>query len=239
MVLSMGTTFAFAAVVKDSTAIVEKSYVTVSNPPPVQMLVPGFTVRELPLQLNNINNLVYGPDGRLFALCYDGNVLQLKDTDGDGLEDTASHFFNNEKNDIPAAIGIAWGPGGLYIPIKQRIIRLRDKGDGTAELETVTTGWPPPAVFGGSSLDAVGIAVDGRGNVYFGLGCDEWNAAYRINKQTGKSQYNIHSERGTILKVSPDWKRREVLATGLRWPGALAINSAGDLFCADQEEPVR
>jgi len=44
--------------------------------------VPGFTVRELPLDLNNINNLVYAPDGRLFALAYDGNVFQLKDTTG-------------------------------------------------------------------------------------------------------------------------------------------------------------
>src|SRR6185436_5947985 len=58
----------------------------VTNPPPIQMLVPGFTVRELPLDLNNINNLVYAPDGRLFALGYDGDIFQLKDTDGDGLE---------------------------------------------------------------------------------------------------------------------------------------------------------
>src|SRR4051794_30390901 len=68
---------------------IERPLVLVSNPPPVQMLVPGFTVRELPLELNNINNLVFAPDGRLFALCYDGNVLQLKDRDGDGLADTA------------------------------------------------------------------------------------------------------------------------------------------------------
>src|SRR5882757_3260463 len=115
--------------------------VTVTNPPPIQMLVPGFSVRELPLELNNINNLVYAPDGRLFALCYDGNVLQLKDTDGDGLEDTATRFFNNEHNDILPSIGMAWGPGGLYIASQKRILRLRDKGDGTAELETVTSGW--------------------------------------------------------------------------------------------------
>src|SRR5690349_7569577 len=111
----------------------EKPLAVVSNPPPVQMLVPGFTVCELPLELNNINNLVFAPDGRLFALCYDGNVFQLKDTDGDGLEDTASYFFKNERNEIPACIGMAWGPGGLYIPAKGRIIRLRDTGDGTAQ----------------------------------------------------------------------------------------------------------
>src|ERR1041385_8357343 len=89
----------------------EVPFVAVSNPPPIQMLVPGFIVRELPLELNNINNLVYAPDGRLFALCYDGNVLQLKDTDGDGLEDRADYFFRNDRNEIPSTIGMAWGPG--------------------------------------------------------------------------------------------------------------------------------
>ena len=58
---------------------------------------------------------------------------------------------------------MAWGPGGLYLPTKGRIIRLRDKGDGTSELETVSTGWVAPAKFGGSSLDAVAITVDKEG----------------------------------------------------------------------------
>src|SRR3954451_2149422 len=206
-----------------------------TNLPPIQMLAPGFTVRELPLDLNNINNLVYAPDGRLFALGYDGNVLELKDTDGDGLEETVSYFFRNDRNEIPDTIGMAWGPGGLYIPLKGRVIRLRDKGDGTGELETVTSGWVPPAKFGGSSLDAVAITVDQQGNVFFGLGCDDWTGAYRVNKNTGKSDYNIKSERGTILKLSADWKKREIIATGLRWPSSLAFNSLGDLFCTDQE----
>src|SRR5881394_901116 len=90
----------------DLSVRIEKPLELISNPPPVQMLVPGFTVRELPLELNNINNLVFAPDGRLFALCYDGNVLQLKDTDGDGLEDTATHFFKNDKNEIQPSIGM-------------------------------------------------------------------------------------------------------------------------------------
>ena len=129
------------------------------------MLVPGFTVRELPLKLNNINNLVFAPDGRLFALCYDGNVLQLKDTDGDGLEDTATHFYKNDKNEILPSIGMCWGPGGLYIASQGRVIRLRDKG-GTAELETVTGGWVKPTGVAGSNLDSIGIAADKAGAAF-------------------------------------------------------------------------
>src|SRR5437868_12060388 len=98
------------AVGAESTARLEKPLIAVSNPPPVQMLVPGFTVREVPLELNNINNLVFAPDGRLFALCYDGNVLQLKDTNGDGLPDVATHFYRNDKNEIMPSIGMCWVP---------------------------------------------------------------------------------------------------------------------------------
>ncbi len=213
---------------------IEKALVVVSNPPPVQMLVPGFTVRELPLELNNINNLVFAPDGRLFALCYDGNVLQLKDTNGDGLPDTATHFFRNDKSEIPPSIGMCWGPGGLYIASQGRVIRLRDKGDGTGELETVTSGWVKPTGVAGSNLDSIGIAANPAGEIFFGLGADKWNEAYRVNKQTGKSDYNIHSERGTVLKILPDGKR-EVICTGMRFPVGMAFNAAGDLFCTDQE----
>ena len=39
-----------------STAAIQASYITFTNPPPIQMLIPGFTVRELPFDLNNINN---------------------------------------------------------------------------------------------------------------------------------------------------------------------------------------
>lgn len=221
-------------IVMADAARMEKPLVVVSNPPPVRMLVPGFTVRELPLVVNNINNLVFAPDGRLFALCYDGNVLQLQDTDGDGLEDAATHFYKNERNEILPSIGMCWGPGGLYIASQGRVIRLRDTGAGTGKLETVTAGWPAPTAAAGSNLDAVGIAADKKGNIYFGLGCDAWNQAYRVNKQTGRSEYNLRSERGTVLKLSPDGKR-EIICTGVRFTVGMAFNAAGDLFATDQE----
>lgn len=214
---------------------VETPRMIVTDPPPVQVLVPGFKVRELPVQLRNLNNLVYAPDGRLFALGYDGFVYRLEDTDGDGLEDAATEFFNNARGEIPPSIGMAWGPGGLYIASRGRILHLRDKGDGTGELQTVTGGWLPPTAAAGSNLDAIGLAVDGSGHIYFSLGCDAWNGAYRLNKQTGVSDYQLYSERGTIIRLSPDWKRRDIVSTGLRFPVSLAFNAKGDLFCTDQE----
>ena len=90
----------------------------------------------------------------------------------------------------------------------------------------MASGWVAPAKLGGSSLDAVGIAVDAGGNIFCGMGCDDWTAAYRVNPRTGQSDYNQHSERGSILKFSPDGRQRESLCSGLRWPVALAFNEA-------------
>src|SRR5439155_8131524 len=47
--------------------------------------------------------------------------------------------------------------------------------------------------------------------------------------------YDLKSERGTILRVSPDFKTREIVCTGIRFPVALAFNRHGDLFATDQE----
>jgi putative heme-binding domain-containing protein len=231
------TAFAFvtAIVVRaDPVGPVEQALVIVSNGPSIKMLVPGFTVHELPLALNNINSLVCSPDGRIFALAYDGNVFQLKDTTGSGVEDSASYFFKNDRDQIPASIGMAWGPGGLYIASRGRVLRLRDKGDGTGEPETIASGWVTPAIAAGSSLDAVGAAVDQSGNVYFGLGADAWSNPYRLDTN-GHSSYNVYSVRGTIQKLSPDWKTRETICTGVRFTVSLAINAGGDLFATDQE----
>ncbi|HEX3719225.1 MAG TPA: heme-binding protein [Verrucomicrobiae bacterium] len=204
-----------------------ETLVPASNEPAIKMLIPGFTVHELPLNLNNINSLACSPDGRVFALGYDGNVFQING-------DSASYFFKNDRDQIPASIGMAWGPGGLYIASRGCILRLRDKGDGTGELQTIASGWIPPAIAAGSSLDAVGMAVDHDGNVFFGLGCDAWLNPYRVDTN-GHSSYNLHSVRGTIQKLSADWKTRETICTGVRFTVSLAFNAAGDLFATDQE----
>src|SRR5262249_14038898 len=52
---------------------------SLENPPDVQVFVPGFTARSLPLDLTNINNIRYREDGKVVALAYDGNVYLLSD----------------------------------------------------------------------------------------------------------------------------------------------------------------
>src|SRR5262249_17696539 len=88
-----------------------ETLVRVGDPPPVQVFAPGFTVRRLPLDLTNVNNVKYRPDGSLVALCYNGDIWVLRDTDGDGLEDKAELFYQN-KGSLRAPIGMDLTPAG-------------------------------------------------------------------------------------------------------------------------------
>ncbi len=212
--------------------------VPVPDPPPVQVFLPGFTVRQLPVDLTNINNVKYRPDGTLVALGYDGNVWLLRDTDGDGLEDKAELFWENNGR-LRAPIGMDLTPpgykrgDGLFVASKGKCSLIVDTdGDGKADKEIIVAeGWKELP----HGVDALGAAFDRRdGSVYFGLGTTDFTNAYQVGPD-GKAAYSLTSERGTILRVAPDFMSREIVATGIRFPVGMRFNRQGDLFATDQE----
>jgi putative heme-binding domain-containing protein len=211
---------------------------SVANPPPVQMFVPGFTVKELPVDLTNINNVRYRPDGKLVALAYNGNVYLLSDSDGDGLEDKVDLFWDNKSGQIQAPIGMALTPPGyklgtgLFVACKGKLSLIVDsRNSGKADKEiTVAKGWKGLP----HGVDALGVALDKNNAIYFGLGTADFTSAYLLDKD-GRSHYDVKNERGTILKVAPDFSSREIVCTGIRFPVGLAFNRQGDLFATDQE----
>jgi putative heme-binding domain-containing protein len=224
-------------IVRSARPGVGKPLVMVKDPPPVQMLVPGFWAREVLADLSNINNVRYRPDGKLVALGYDGNIHLLSDRDGDGVEETVEAFWEN-KGGLVAPIGMALTPPGypkgegVFVASKGKLSLIIDTDrDGKADEEVVVaTGWKPLP----HGVDALGVALDREGNVYFGLGTTDFTNAYLLDEK-GKAAYRLDDEHGTIQKVSPDFSRREIVATGIRFPVGLAFNRLGDLFATDQE----
>ncbi|MEZ6135031.1 MAG: hypothetical protein R3C53_09000 [Pirellulaceae bacterium] len=205
--------------------------------PAVQMLVPGFDVYELPIELTNVNNVRYRSDGKLFTLGYNGDIHLLSDTDGDGLEDEAKLFWKNEGS-LRGPIGMLVTPQdyphgqGIITPSKGKLSLIVDKdGDDVADEErVVASGWKEIP----QNVDATGIAMDAEGYLYFGLGTANYANAYLVNAE-GHAEYDLSSDRGTVQRLSPDFKSRETLCTGIRFPIAFAFNHHGDLFCAEQE----
>jgi glucose/arabinose dehydrogenase len=210
----------------------------VKDPPAVQMLVPGFEARKLPVELPNVNNVLYRPDGKLVALCYNGDIYLLSDTDGDGLEDKAAKFWDN-RGRLLGPIGMDLTPPGykhgqgVFVASKGKCSLIVDtNGDDEADEEIViATGWEVIV----QNVDALGVAYDSKdGSIYFGLGTQNYANAY-LPDAKGKPGYRLDSERGTILRIAPDFQSRDVVCTGIRFPVAMRFNAVGDLFCTDQE----
>lgn len=214
------------------------SLVAVKDPPAVQVHVPGFTVKELPLDLTNINNLAYRHDGKLVALAYNGNIYLLSDTNNDGLEDDAKLIFDNAQGSLRGPIGMALTPSeyphgaGVFVPSKGKLSLLLDtNADGLLDKEqVVASGWKEIT----QSVDTLGVAIAPDGSVFFGLGCADYTNGHLVDKE-GKSQFDLKSDRGTIQRLSANFKERENWCTGIRFPVGLKFNAAGDLFCTDQE----
>lgn len=197
-----------------------------------QMLMPGFAVHTLPLDVTNINDMAYDEKGRLWLLGYDGRILIATDTDGDGLEDTLATYW--DKATLQGPIAMVLRPDGVYVSSKTKISKIVDEdGDDTGDEEViVASGWEPPENYSGG-VDALGMAFDDNGDLYFALGSADFTNAYLI--KDGKSNYSLSSQRGTIQRLTPDGKLMAV-CTGVRFPVSLAIHpTSRQLFCTDQE----
>jgi len=226
-------------------------------PTEVHMLIPGFTVEEVPVQLPNLNNLRFAPDGSLTALGYNGKVWKLRDTDGDGIEDTAKIWWDKAPLTVP--VGMCWSTHGLFVSSSGKISLLKDTdGDGVSDTEeVVASGWPGKDTASGN-VDATGVTMDAAGNLYFGLLTANYANAYRLKKvkeltadergwlrtidrgipsdpEEEISLYDVNGMRGTVQKWNVATRRLETIANGVRVPYNFAFNKSGDLFMTDQE----
>jgi putative heme-binding domain-containing protein len=210
----------------------------VNDPPTVQMLAPGFTVYELPARLTNLTSIRYRHDGKLVALGYDGRLHLITDSDGDGLEDKSSVFW--DKSSLRGPIGMVLLPkddprgDGAFVASKGKVSLILDKDrDGIGDEEViVATGWKENF----TNVDATGLAVHPTdGSIYFCLGVENFANAYLVDASSGKSAFKLSSDRSTIQRVSADFSKRETVATGVRFACALAFNRHGDLFATEQE----
>jgi putative heme-binding domain-containing protein len=190
------------------------------------------------VDLSNINNVKYREDGTLVAVGYDGRIWLLRDTDGDGVEDKAELFWDN-RTGLQAAIGMDLTPpgykygDGVFVIGKTRFVLIVDSQKvGKADKEIVVVdNWK----VGRQDVDGLGVAVDRKdGSIYFGRGTTYYAEPYLLDKQ-GKAHYSVKNENGTVMRVSPDLKTREIVCTGIRFPVAMRINREGDLFATDQE----
>lgn len=188
----------------------------------------------------NPSRITITPEGLVFVANYTGEILTLHDTDGDGLEDTSRLFVDMALMGKPegaprqASGVVPSGPalryptamtykeGWLYVGTTQAIHRFRVGADGKPEAsEPFASGWP----YTMHAFDWTFGLRFGKDGWLYAILCTDY-----LNPEAAPDPEGL---RGSIIRISPDGKKFERFAYGLRFPYGLAINDAGDVFFTD------
>lgn len=158
------------------------------------------------------------PSGKLAISTRRGDIYLLDDPLGDPEQARFKQFASG----LHEVLGLADKDGWIYATQRGEVTRIKDEDkDGRGDLfETVADGWE---INGDYHEYAFGSKFDREGNLWVAL-C-----------LTGSfSSNNLY--RGWCLRITPDGK---VIPTcsGLRSPGGLGMNAAGDMFYTDNQGP--
>ena len=222
------------------TGLTNDRFVPLPVPAPAAPIVealavaPGFIGQRLPLDEAHMPTaLAWRPDGTLVIASLKGQMLEARDSNGDGLEDQLSVFADGLAAPYGVAVAVPGSASSSVIDVatKTAVLRLWDEdGDRRADrIETVASGW-------GHTDDyhdwTVGLPSDGQGGYFIGLAC-----------QQDKRSLAAARWRGTVLRlVAPagglpagNRFRVEPVSGGHRFPMGLARNRAGELFVTDNQ----
>ena len=189
----------------------------------------NFTVVRLPITrgvpLWNPTAIKVAQDGTVFVLGFNGEVVRLSDSDGDGLEDTATLFADVKKDGLRLPTSMALRGREVFVGTASEIRVYEDAdGDGVAERSRTffadfpSTSHPFDLVFG--------LTFDRAGRLYFALPTDS------MNPEPAPDPKGL---RGSLLRVEADGTGLERVATGLRNPYGMAVNEAGELYFSDNK----
>lgn len=200
------------------------------HPGMAEIVTPeGFRIREFATGLQEPNALAFDDAGNLYySELVDGNIVRLRDTNGDGSAEERTVFASGFKNPR----GLAWRDGTLYVASRGQINTLRDtNGDRVADENKVI-------MDGLFSLDIQhsnnGIAFGPDGKLYIAIG------GPRVGQLTLENhEYSYQGQPrddwffAGVIQADADGKNPKLFARGLRNPYALAFGSDGKLFATD------
>ncbi|QDU97680.1 PVC-type heme-binding CxxCH protein [Lignipirellula cremea] len=164
-------------------------------------------------------------------------IRLLEDKNGDGQIDRFHTFHEG----LTAAMSLRAGPDNwIYVATRSRIFRLRDTdGDDTADEEFVLARLETPGQYPHNGLG--GLALDGQGNLYFGLG-ENLGADYSLIGADGTT-YRGGGEGGNVYRIGLDGTGLTRIATGFWNPFGMCVDPAGRLFAVgndpDSQPPCR
>ncbi len=159
------------------------------------------------------------PDGRLAVCSRRGDIFMIADP---LAEKVTANQFSVFARGLHEPLSLAEKGGWLYATQRPEVTRMRDEdGDGEADVfETYADGW---GVSGDYHEYAFGSKFDSKGNMLITL-C-----------LTGSFSSDVPF-RGWAMQITPDGQTIP-FASGVRSPGGMGANLAGDIFYTDNQGP--
>jgi glucose/arabinose dehydrogenase len=173
------------------------------------------------------SGLDFFPDGKSAALCtWDGDVWLLSNIDDSlqkltwqriatGLYQPLGLKILNSKSQISGL------KSEIFVICRDQLARLHDLNDDS-EIDFIECLNTDHQVTEHFHEFAMGLQTDAQGNFYYAK-----SARHALDA--------IVPHHGTIIKVSPDGSRSEIIATGFRAANGIGIGPNGELAASDQE----
>jgi cbb3-type cytochrome oxidase cytochrome c subunit len=189
---------------------------------------PGFVGKRLDVTTAMMpTGLSFLPGGQLAVTSLKGDVLFIRDTNGDGDLDSTQVYAEG----LAAPFGVLGGDVAagtatpeILVVHKPELLSLRDRdGDGRAdEREVRVAGWGYTDNYHDWSA---GPVRDADGNLYLATSSDY--------AQPGRRE-ELCRWRGKVLRLAPDGATTAI-AHELRYPMGIAFDPQGRLFVSDQQ----
>lgn len=191
--------------------------------------IPGFRLQVFAANVQDPAALAFDDAGNLYyAELIDGNIVRLRDTNGDGVADESLVFASGFSNPR----GLAWHDGALYVSQRGQVVAVRDtNGDGTADdKQTILDN-----LF---SLDIQhsnnGLTFGADGRLYLAIGGPRVKQLELHDKTyTYQGQPRDQWLFGGIIVANANGKNPRLYARGMRNPYALSFSADGKLYATD------
>lgn len=157
-------------------------------------------------------------DGLRAAICtWNGDVWTVSGVDGDLAQLTWKRIASG----LFQPLGVKIVDETIYVTCRDQIAQLRDlNGDG--EIDFIENFNNDHQVTEHFHEFAMGLQTDHEGNFYYA-------------KSARHALPAVVPHHGTLLKVSADGARTEILANGFRAANGVCVNDDGTFFVTDQE----
>lgn len=180
-----------------------------------------YTVDNITLPFNNPYSswirpasLGFKSDGSLVVGTYTGDVWLAKGIDK-SLEEISWQRIATGQGEC---MGLKVVNDNIYVTTHQGITRLHDlNGDG--EIDFYENFFSDPDVSAFYHSFNFGLETDSKGNFYY----------------TKTGEFTDNKDPGNVIKVSPDGKRWESIATGFRVPNGITISPNDEIYVSDNQ----